>query len=71
MNIDFTKSQIENLMEFIEFEFLDAIRKDTDIDNINYVADMMEAYTKLKDALDKCPKGDMVNCAYMDCVKTN
>lgn len=44
----FTKSQVDNLIEFIELNFIDVIRNDTDIDNIDYVVDMMDALTKLR-----------------------
>ncbi len=43
-----TKSQVENLIEFIEFNFIDDIRRNTDIDNIDYVIDMMDALVKLR-----------------------
>ena len=38
----FTKSQVDNL------NFIDIVRNDTDIDNIDYVVDMMDALTKLR-----------------------
>lgn len=44
----FTKSQVDNLIEFIELNFIDIVRNDTDIDNIDYVVDMMDALTKLR-----------------------
>ena len=44
----FTKSQVDNLIEFIELNFIDTVRNDTDIDNIDYVVDMMDALTKLR-----------------------
>lgn len=43
-----TQSQVDNLIEFIELNFIDTVRNDTDIDNINYVVDMMDALTKLR-----------------------
>ena len=43
-----TESQVDNLIEFIELHFIDAIREDTDIDCIDYIVDMMEALTKLR-----------------------
>lgn len=46
MNISLTTSQIENLKEFIEFEFIGSIRDDEDIDNIDYIVDMMDTYKK-------------------------
>ena len=48
MIIDLTESQCENLCDFIEFNIFDYIRNDTDIDNINWLIDMMETYQKLK-----------------------
>lgn len=44
----FAKSQVDNLIEFIELNFIDVVRNDTDIDNIDYVVDMMDALTKLR-----------------------
>lgn len=44
----FTKSQVDNLIEFIELNFIDVVRNDIDIDNIDYVVDMMDALTKLR-----------------------
>lgn len=44
----FTKSQLDNLIEFIELNFIDVLRNDTDIDNIDYVVNMMDALTKLR-----------------------
>ena len=44
----FTKSQVDNLIEFIELNFIDIVRNDTGIDNIDYVVDMMDALTKLR-----------------------
>lgn len=47
----FTKSQVENLIEFIELYFIDSIRNDPDIDNIDYVADMIGALIELRATL--------------------
>lgn len=52
MNIELTNSQVENLMEFFEFEFIDSIRNNTDIDNMDYLVDMCEIYKKLKEGAD-------------------
>lgn len=46
--VDLTKSQCGNLCEFIEFNIFEYIRNDTDIDNIDWLVDMIEAYQKLK-----------------------
>lgn len=53
MNINLTFSQVENLAEFFELDFIDHIRNYTEIDNINYVVDMCEIYSKLKAHLRK------------------
>lgn len=46
--VEFTKSQVDNLVEFIEWNFIDIIRKDEEVDNINYIIDMMETLKKLR-----------------------
>lgn len=46
--VDLTKSQCKNLCYFIEFNIFDYIRNDPDIDNIDWLVDMMGAYQKLK-----------------------
>ena len=48
-----TKSQIENLMNYFEFNFIHSIREDEEIDNINYLVDMCDIYKKLKEAKEK------------------
>lgn len=47
--IELTKSQCKNIAEFIEFGIFDEIRNNEDIDNINWLVDMMDAYKKLVD----------------------
>ena len=44
----FTKSQVDILIEFIELNFIDIFRNDIEVDNIDYVVDMMDALTKLR-----------------------
>lgn len=34
--VEFTESQLDNVIEFIEMEFIDSLRRDEGIDNINY-----------------------------------
>ena len=48
--IELTKSQIENLKDFFDYEFINGIRNDTEIDNMSYLVDMCEIYKKLKEA---------------------
>ena len=45
MKIDLTKSQCESLIDFIEEDLLDVIRKDTDIDNLEWVQNILTANT--------------------------
>lgn len=53
----FTQSQVNNLIEFIELNFINAVRNDIDIDNIDYVIDMMDALTKLRQTYSVMQKG--------------
>ena len=48
--IELTNSQIENLKDFFDYEFINGIRNDTEIDNMSYLVDMCEIYKKLKEA---------------------
>ena len=57
MEIELSESQCRNLADFIEMHFIDSIRNDTDIDNINYVVDMCKAYEILKKALETMKGG--------------
>lgn len=50
MQVELTESQIKNIADFIEFNLLDVIRSDDDIDNILWVNDMCEVYMKLREA---------------------
>lgn len=47
--IDLTKSQCKNLAEIIQWNIFDIIRNDTDIDNIDWLVDIVEAYKKLRE----------------------
>lgn len=51
--IDLTKSQVENLIEFFEVNFIRSVREDDGIDNMAYIVDMCHIYTKLKNAKEK------------------
>ena len=50
MTIELTKTQVDNLIEFFEFEFIDSIRDNVDVDNMEYLVDMCEIYSKLKES---------------------
>ena len=45
MKIDLTKAQCESLIDFIESNLLDVIRKDTDIDSLEWVQNILTANT--------------------------
>ena len=46
--IKLTDSQVENLIEFLEFEFIQSIQRNPDCDNINYLVEMCDIYKQLK-----------------------
>lgn len=48
LNVALTKSQVDNLIEFIELNFIQSIREDTNIDNIDYIVDVMDALKTLR-----------------------
>lgn len=51
--IDLTLSQINNLMDFIEFEFVPSIKNDPEDISLNYLVDMCDIYKKLLEAKEK------------------
>ena len=48
MDVSLTQSQIDGLVKLIESEFIEMIRRDEHIDNIDYVVDMMNALQMLR-----------------------
>ena len=48
-NIELTESQCINLAEFIELNIFGFIRNDEEIDNINWLTDMIYVYKKLNE----------------------
>ncbi len=50
-NLVLTKSQIDNLVEFYQFNFIESIRNDEEIDNIEYICDMCDVYRKLRECV--------------------
>ena len=50
LHITLTNSQVRNLIEFIELYFIDSIRADTEMDNIDYIVDIVEALKELRKA---------------------
>lgn len=57
MKVELTKSQITNLASFIQYNFIEEIRNNDDIDNINYLVDMCDAYKVLKEAEEQIKAG--------------
>ena len=49
--LQLTKSQLINLKEFLEFNFIQCIREDDTVDNIDYLVDMCVAYKQMADML--------------------
>lgn len=48
ISVSLTKSQCRNVAEFIEFGLIDHIRNDPDLDNVRWIADMVEAWKALE-----------------------
>lgn len=54
--ITLTSSQVNNLVEFFEFSFINLIAdlaKDKKIDNMDYLVDMCDTYKLLSDLIKK------------------
>lgn len=58
INVPLTKSQISNLIEFIDYEFIESIRRDEDIDNIDYIVDMANALQTLRSCVPEPVNSD-------------
>ena len=50
--IELTKGQCESLMEFIDFTLIPSLRQDPDIDNLQYVINICDAYKVFKEVAD-------------------
>lgn len=48
VQLTLTKSEVRSLIDFIKYDFISSIRKDEELDNIEYVCDICRAYRKLK-----------------------
>ena len=53
MKVELTKTQCQVVAEFIEMNILDVIRNDTDIDNIAWLENMLDAKKALEKAVDE------------------
>ena len=45
-----TRCQAFNVAEFIEMHLIDAIRNDPDMDNVNWIGDMLDAMRAMQEA---------------------
>ena len=50
--IELTKSQCASLMYFIDFTLIPSIRQDPDLDNLEYVINICDAYKAFKEAIN-------------------
>ena len=50
--IELTKGQCESLAEFIDFTLIPSLRQDPDIDNLQYVINICDAYKVFKEVAD-------------------
>lgn len=57
VKIELTKSQCASLCDLIEVHLIDIIRNDTDIDNINWVRNILDAH-KVFEAVSNIEDGD-------------
>ena len=57
VKVELTKIQCQVVAEFIEMNILDVIRNDTDIDNIAWLENMLDAKQVLEKAVDEYENG--------------
>lgn len=57
----FDKDELYNLIDFIEIEFIDSIRRDEEVDNIDYIISMMNALQRLRCAHNSLKKEEATN----------
>ena len=50
--IQIDTNEASSLLDFIELNIFTIIREDTDIDNMNWLVNMVNIYTKCKEAVD-------------------
>lgn len=58
--IELSKSEIENLIDFFDFEFIPYIKSDVELDNMKYLTSMCDVYKKLETALDEVRNKDRI-----------
>ena len=53
MKVELTKSQCNNVADFIELYIFQAVRDDPEMDNLEYLRDMLDAEKALRKAVDE------------------
>ena len=53
MKVELTKSQCKNVADFIEMYIFQAVRDDPEMDNLQYLRDMLDAEKALRKAADE------------------
>ena len=53
MKVELSKSQCENLAEWIDMHLIDVIREDEEIDNVQWIKEMILAMETLQNAAKK------------------
>lgn len=56
--IELSKAEIENLIDFFDFAFIPSIKSDVELDNMKYLISMCDVYKKLETALDEVRNED-------------
>jgi hypothetical protein len=51
--IELTKSEVDSLMGFIEFNIFNVIRNNEEIDSVTWLDNMMSIYRKCKEVLNE------------------
>lgn len=51
IDVKLSSSQVRNLIEWFELEFINYVRKDVEIENLEYLVSMCDIYCELKRAL--------------------
>ena len=49
-DVTLDNDELNNIIEFVELNFIESIRNDTEIDNIDYIISMMSALQKFRNA---------------------
>ena len=56
--IELSKAEIENLIDFFDIEFIPFVKAVDELDNMKYLTSMCDVYKKLETALDEVTNED-------------